>query len=206
MELHLGRLLVIAAVLLGAPFASAGAATTVPTVSAARNSMLGEILVGTGGRTLYDTTADAAGKVSCVGSCVTRWLPLVVAAHVRPLAGHGVVASLLGTVERPDGRRQVTYRRHPLYLFSGDASAGQVNGQGLRGQWHALSPSGAAVTASSSGSAGNPATTPTQTTGAAADSGSTSTGSGPPPGANVGMWCAANPSSCVNGVPVPSTH
>jgi predicted lipoprotein with Yx(FWY)xxD motif len=206
MELRLGRLLVIAVVLLGTPLTYAGAATAVPTVSAARNSMLGEILVGTSGRTLYDTTADTAGKVACVGPCVVRWLPLVVAAHVRPLAGHGVVASLVGTVERPDGRRQVTYRGHPLYLFSGDARAGQINGQGLRGEWHALSPSGAAVTASPSGAAGNTATTTTPASGSTGDSGSTSTGSGPPPGANVGMWCAANPSSCVNGVPVPGTH
>jgi predicted lipoprotein with Yx(FWY)xxD motif len=205
MKLRLGRLLVIAVVLLGAPLAAAGAATTVPTLSAASNSMLGEILVGPGGRTLYDTTADAAGKVACTGSCVVRWLPLVVAAHVRPRAGHGVVASMVGTVERPDGRRQVTYRGHPLYLFSGDARAGQVNGQGLRGEWHALTPSGAAVTSSPS-AAGSAATTTTPASASTGDSGSTSTGSGPPPGANVGMWCAANPSSCVNGVPVPGTH
>jgi predicted lipoprotein with Yx(FWY)xxD motif len=197
--------LVIAASLLGVTLA-AGAATTAPTVSAARNSMLGEILVGAGGRTLYGTTADPSGKVACTGGCAARWLPLVVAAHIRPHAGRGVVAALLGTVERPDGRRQVTYRGHPLYLFSGDARAGQVNGQGLRGEWHVLSPSGAAVTASPSGSAGSAATTPTQTTGSTGDAGSTSTGSGPPPGANVGMWCAANPSSCVNGVPVPGSH
>jgi predicted lipoprotein with Yx(FWY)xxD motif len=203
MNHRLWRSLVSAVVLLGVPL-TAGAATTAPTVSAARNSMLGEILVGAGGRTLYDTTADAAGKVACTGSCVARWRPLVVATHVRPLAGHGAIASLLGTVARPDGRRQVTYRGHPLYLFAGDARAGQVNGQGLSGEWHALSPSGAAVTATPTGSTGSAATTPTQTTGSTGDSGSTSTG--PPPGANVGMWCAANPSSCVNGVPVPGTH
>jgi predicted lipoprotein with Yx(FWY)xxD motif len=206
MELRLSRLLVVAVALLGAPLAVAGAATTAPTVSAAKNSTLGEILVGTGGRTLYDTTADAMGKVACTGSCVARWLPLVVAPHDRPLAGRGVVASRLGTVLRPDGRKQVTYRGHPLYLFSGDARAGQVNGQGLHGKWYALAPSGAAVTTSPSGSSAGASTMPTQPTGSTGDAGSTSTGSGPPPGANVGMWCAANPSSCVNGVPVPGSH
>ena len=106
----------------------------------------GKIIVGAGGRTLYDSTMDRAGMVACTGSCATRWLPLVTAAHVRPMAGSGVVASMLGTIERPDGRWQVTYRRHPLYLFSGDSHAGQVNGQGVAGRWHAVSPSGVAVT------------------------------------------------------------
>jgi predicted lipoprotein with Yx(FWY)xxD motif len=202
MQLRPFGVIVVAAVLLGAVAAVAGGATKPPTVSATRNGVLGEIIVGNGGRTLYDTTMDRSGKVACTGSCVAHWTPLVIAPGLRPLAGTGVVASMLGSVERPDGRWQVTYRRHPLYLFSGDSRAGQVNGQGLGGDWHALTPSGVAVTASATGSSGPSAAMPAQTSGSTGSSGS-STGSGPPPGANVGMWCAANPKSCVNGVPVP---
>ena len=201
MQLRPFRFVVAAVVMLGAAAAAAGGATKAPTVSAVRNSALGEIIVGTGGRTLYDTTMDRSGKVACTGSCVARWYPLVIAPSLRPLAGAGIVASMLGKVERPDGRWQVTYRMHPLYLFSGDARAGQVNGQGIGGDWHALTPAGVAVTASATGSSSPAATTPAQTSGSG-DSGSPM-GSGPPPGANVGMWCAANPKSCVNGVPVP---
>jgi predicted lipoprotein with Yx(FWY)xxD motif len=203
MKLRPVRCLIGVVVLLSASAAAAGGATKAPTVSAARNGMLGEIIVGTGGRTLYGTTMDRAGKVSCTGPCAARWLPLVIAPNLRPNAGSGVVVSMLGTVERPDGRRQVTYHGHPLYLFSGDSRAGQVNGEGLGGRWHALTPSGVIATPTAAS-----ATAPASTTPAAGSAGgsetSTGSGSGPPPGANVGMWCAANPKSCVNGVPVSS--
>jgi predicted lipoprotein with Yx(FWY)xxD motif len=194
------RYLFTAIVLLGAVTTVAGAAVKAPTVSTARNDALGEIIVGTGGRTLYDTTMDRMGKVACTGSCATRWPPLLIAPHLRPLAGSGVAASMLGTVKRPDGRLQVTYRRHPLYLFSGDAHAGQANGQGLGGEWHALTPSGTNATPTAMA----PAPAATTPTGESAGGAGSSTQSGPPPGANVGMWCAANPKSCVNGVPVSS--
>jgi predicted lipoprotein with Yx(FWY)xxD motif len=201
MQLRPFRFMALGVALLGA-VAAAGAATKAPTVSATRNGILGELIVVTGGRTLYDTTMDRSGKVACTGSCTARWPPLLISPRLHPLAGTGLAASMLGKVQRPDGHWQVTYHRHPLYLFSGDTRPGQVNGQGLGGDWHALTPSGAAVTASTTGSAGTAVTTPAPTSGSTGDSGATM-GSGPPPGANAGMWCAANPKSCVNGVPVP---
>lgn len=197
------RFVVVAVMLSGLVVTVAGAATRAPTVSAVTNGVLGRIIVGTGGRTLYGTTLDRSGKVACTGSCTVRWLPLVVAPRLRAVAGSGVAASMLGKVERPDGRWQVTYHGHPLYLFSGDARAGQVNGQGLNGRWHALTPAGVAATASAMTPTAPAAPTETTTGGSTSGTGS-STSSGPPPGANVGMWCAANPKSCVNGVPVPS--
>ena len=115
----------------------------------------------------------------------------MISGRAKPLAGRGVSKSLLGTVRRPDGRVQVTYRGLALYVFSGDTRAGQVNGQGVGGSWHALTPTGAAVTKATTGSMG---TTPA--------SGTTTGSTGPGPGVNPGMWCAANPQSCVNGVPV----
>jgi hypothetical protein len=48
----------------------------------------------------------------------------------------------------------VTYNGHPLYLFSGDSSAGQTSGQGVSafgGLWYVLSPAGNQITASSGG-------------------------------------------------------
>jgi Ca2+-binding RTX toxin-like protein len=49
---------------------------------------------------------------------------------------------------RKDGKRQVTYRNHPLYYFSGDRRAGQTAGAGLMafgGRWDPLSAAGIAV-------------------------------------------------------------
>jgi len=198
MQLRFGVALACALALLAG---AAAAATRGPAVSSVQNSVLGKILVGAGGRTLYDSTVEKRGTVVCIGSCTTHWLPLVSAEHLRPVAGAGVHVAMLGMVKRPDGRWQVTYRGHPLYLFSGDVRAGQVNGQGVAGQWHAVSPSGLAVMTSAQ--TAMPPTGTTAGAGSSGDSGS-STGSGPPPGANVGMWCAANPKSCVNGVPVQS--
>jgi predicted lipoprotein with Yx(FWY)xxD motif len=44
----------------------------------------------------------------------------------------------LGTVKRPDGRTQVTYKGLPLYSFNAD-KPGEANGEGLKdvGTWHA---------------------------------------------------------------------
>jgi hypothetical protein len=38
---------------------------------------------------------------------------------------------------------QVTYGGYALYLYAGDSKAGQVNGQGTAGVWHAVATSGA---------------------------------------------------------------
>jgi len=172
--------------------ATAGATASV-TVLSARNGVLGEILVSASGRTLYHDSAERRGRVECVGTCATTWPPLVIPARAKPLAGHGVIGSLLGTVRRPDGRLQITYRGLPLYLYSGDTRAGQANGQDVGGSWHALTPSGAVVTTKKATTTSPMATTPVATT---------TMSPGPAPGVNPGMWCAANPQSCVNGQPV----
>jgi Secreted repeat of unknown function len=64
-----------------------------------------------------------------------------------------------GTITRSGGNRQVTYNRHPLYLFIKDTKPGQTTGQGLTAfgaAWFALTPTGtqASAPASSSSSGG----------------------------------------------------
>jgi predicted lipoprotein with Yx(FWY)xxD motif len=101
----------------------------------AENATLGKtILTTTGGRTLYSLSVEKHGKFICTGSCLSVWHPLLVPVGVRPT---GPVK--LGTIARPDGGSQVTYRGRPLYRFGGDAKAGQVNGEGIKdvGTWHA---------------------------------------------------------------------
>jgi hypothetical protein len=56
-----------------------------------------------------------------------------------------VKAALLGTTTRKNGALQVTYKGHPLYLFSLDHGAGQIAGQGLNffgGRWYVVSAAG----------------------------------------------------------------
>jgi predicted lipoprotein with Yx(FWY)xxD motif len=59
----------------------------------------------------------------------------------------GVEASLVGTVTREDGTRQVTLNGWPLYRFGKD-TPGAAKGEGVGGTWHAIAPTGKpAVTA-----------------------------------------------------------
>jgi predicted lipoprotein with Yx(FWY)xxD motif len=128
------------------------------TVNEASNS-LGKILVDSQGRTLYLFQGDKGMKSACSGACAAAWPPLL--AKGKPTAGGGVKASLIGTSKRSNGTEQVTYNGHPLYLFKGDQSAGQTNGQGssaFGAFWYVLSPAGNQITASHSSSGGGSST------------------------------------------------
>lgn len=107
---------------------------------------LGRIRVDPHGRTLYLFRRDAQGRSVCAGACAVAWPPL--RDRAAPLAGTGLRPSLVGRIRRSDGQPQVTYNRHPLYLFRGDESPGQTSGQGVSafgGLWYALSGTGSAV-------------------------------------------------------------
>jgi predicted lipoprotein with Yx(FWY)xxD motif len=139
---------------LGSALASSSSASAGTKVGVAGSS-LGRILVDGHGRTLYLFARDRNGKSSCSGSCSTYWPPLI--ASGKPIAVKGAKASLLGTTRRSDGRRQVTYRHHPLYKYVGDAGKGQTTGQGLDlsgGKWWVLSPAGNKIVKGGSSSGG----------------------------------------------------
>lgn len=122
------------AALVGPAGASAGQATK-RVAKQAENATLGRtILTTTKGRTLYSLSAETKGRFICTGSCLSIWHPLVVPAGVKPT---GPVK--LGTIERPDGRTQATFKGRPLYSFGGDSKTGDVNGEGIKdvGTWHA---------------------------------------------------------------------
>ncbi len=131
--------------------ASGGSSATVSVASTG----LGNILVDSKGMTLYLFEKDSGTTSACFGGCATAWPPL--RASGKPTAGAGAKASLLGTTPRSDGKPQVTYNGHPLYLYQGDSSQGDTNGQGLNafgGGWFALSPAGQQVSGTSSNAGG----------------------------------------------------
>jgi len=106
---------------------------------------LGEILVNSQGRTLYAFSSDGPEESTCEGACEKAWPPLLIAKG-EPHPSNGTSAARLGTIERADGSRQVTYAGHPLYSYTGDKSPGQANGSGASafgGTWTALKASGA---------------------------------------------------------------
>jgi predicted lipoprotein with Yx(FWY)xxD motif len=107
------------------------------------NENLGNILVDSHGRTLYLFQRDTGTKSTCTGACATEWPPLRVTA--KPTVGGGATPSIVATSARSDGKPQVTYNGHPLYLFAGDQKPGDTNGQGVNafgGLWYALSSAG----------------------------------------------------------------
>ena len=131
--------------------ASAAFAAASPVVRTTHNAHLqATILVDKQGHTLYDLSVERRGRFICdTKACLAFWTPLVVAKGTKPA---GTVA--LGTVTRPDGTLQVTYKGAPLYTFNEDSKRGDTRGEGFKdvGTWHAATTSGAAKhTSTSSG-------------------------------------------------------
>jgi predicted lipoprotein with Yx(FWY)xxD motif len=113
-----------------------GLAGTAPTkrVVKVEETAKGSLLANLKGRTLYSLSVEKQGKFICTGGCLSIWHPLVVPKGVKPV---GPVS--LGTIQRPEGKTQVTYRGRPLYSFAEDTKAGETNGEGIKdvGTWHA---------------------------------------------------------------------
>ena len=122
--------------------------------SAANSRTGGTILVDAQGMTLYRLSGESAGRFICSSACLQVWHPLTTSAAIAP---SGTVGSL-GTVKRPDGSEQVTYKGEPLYTFAQDTKEGDVNGQGIKdvGTWSAV------TVTSSSGSGAQAPTTSTK--------------------------------------------
>ena len=102
------------------------------TVSLAKVSGVGQVLVDSKGFALYSPKQDSASMIRCTGSCTSIWVPLTVKG--TPTADSSV-AGKIGTVMRPDGRKQVTFNGKPLYTFVEDSSPKMVNGNGASDQF-----------------------------------------------------------------------
>ena len=108
---------------------------------------LGKILTNSAGHTVYLFKKDTGTKSTCTGACASAWPPVRVTG--KPTAASGVKASLLGTTKRSDGKPQVTYHGHPVYLFQGDGSPGATSGQAVNAfgaAWYVVSPAGNQIT------------------------------------------------------------
>jgi predicted lipoprotein with Yx(FWY)xxD motif len=98
--------------------AAAQAKDPAPTLTV-RSSAYGPILFDGRGYALYAFTRDPrGGRSTCYGACAKAWPPYVVRGPLA--AGAGARRSLLGTVRRRDGSRQVTYAGRPLYYYVDD--------------------------------------------------------------------------------------
>lgn len=114
--------------------ASASRSSGLPDGLRTESASIGKVLAVSSGRTVYELVGATASHSKCTGTCLSIWPPV-----------------------KASGK-QVVYKGHPLYEFSGDSAAGQTNGNGLKdswGTWWAMSSNGSPL--SSSGS--SPSTT-----------------------------------------------
>jgi predicted lipoprotein with Yx(FWY)xxD motif len=80
------------------------------------DSEFGSMLFDSNKQAIYVFEKDSRNKTVCYGECAAAWPPVFT--EGAPKAGTGVEASLLGTIARRDGRKQVTYAGKPLYFYA----------------------------------------------------------------------------------------
>jgi hypothetical protein len=68
------------------------------------------------------------------------WPPLL--AQGKELTFTGVDQSMIGTVTRKDGTKQVTINKWPVYTYAKDTAPGEAKGQAMGGTWFAVTPEG----------------------------------------------------------------
>jgi predicted lipoprotein with Yx(FWY)xxD motif len=140
--------------------AALASGVSAPAVVRVASTPDGPVIVDSQGRTLYDSHGDDSmlyqfnrpPTPSCYEACAEVWIPLLT--DGSPKAIGAAEESLMGTIRREDGSRQVTYDGRPLYRFVEDTRPGETNGNyavSFREEWHALEPDGEELRISSGG-------------------------------------------------------
>lgn len=121
-------------------------------------TQLGEILVGENGKTVYVFTQDKkdSGVSACTGNCLENWPPVV--ADGEPSVSDDITATI-GTIDMPNGQKQVTVDGMPVYYWHEDSSPGEVKGQGVGNVWYAVAPDGTMISGNASSSTSSPGPT-----------------------------------------------
>jgi predicted lipoprotein with Yx(FWY)xxD motif len=142
MKLFLLVAVVLAAAAVLAPAAMSEKLSARATLTV-RTSSFGRVIFDGRGFVVYGFTRDR-GRSACYGACARAWPPYV-APKGGLRAGAGLKRSLLGTVKRSNGTRQVTYAGKPLYHYVGDTHPGQILCQNVveyGGRWLIVRPKG----------------------------------------------------------------
>ena len=105
---------------------------------------LGKVVVDGNGRTVYIFDKDTSGKSNCEGDCLAKW-PVVPAGEGTPQLD-GIDASLVGSVTRSDGSKQLSVGGLPIYLFAQDTKAGEAKGQAVGDVWWVIGADGKKIT------------------------------------------------------------
>lgn len=130
-------------------------ATTGRTALAVDSLGPGEVyLTDADGRALYLLEGEPADSSTCYDACAEEWPPFT-ADQGQPTAdAEPAQQDLIGTIQRRDGRTQVTYDGTALYYYHDDTGPGQTAGQDLTdqwGEWYLVRPDGEHLEASDDG-------------------------------------------------------
>jgi predicted lipoprotein with Yx(FWY)xxD motif len=104
---------------------------------------MGEVIENEKGFVFYrfDGDSNNPSKSTCGGACTEVWKPALTVDGKPGLKG--VSSSVIGTVTRPDGTKQITVKGWPIYHYIGDKKAGTWKGQNVNGKWFVIKPDGA---------------------------------------------------------------
>ncbi|MCE3244872.1 MAG: hypothetical protein K0Q84_216 [Arthrobacter sp.] len=104
----------------------------------------GEIVVDGKGMSVYYFTKDVkdSGKSNCTGDCIVAWPPVLTTNDTPTVEG---VTGKVGTIDTPDGKKQVTIEGMPVYLWEKDKAPGDTTGQGVNDVWYLVAPDGAMI-------------------------------------------------------------
>lgn len=97
-------------------------------------------------RAVYSLEGDSDGS-KCTDACLRQWAPLF-PPTTEPTVSGNLAPALIGTIDRADGSRQITYNGHPLYHYAGDTRTGSTAGHNVEdewGRWALLTPQGNAL-------------------------------------------------------------
>ncbi len=141
--LLLGIALLVAVLAIGAVACGGGGDAPVPTEDLSADVLVDDsnvvsffagVLADSIGNTLYVFDDDEAGVSNCVEGCAQNFPPFSVDGD--PVAGEGV--GTIATIERDDGRKQVTHNDRPLYYYANDTGIGDQAGDGINDTWHVV--------------------------------------------------------------------
>ncbi|MER7672566.1 hypothetical protein ABTY61_29490 [Kitasatospora sp. NPDC096128] len=147
---------------------SSPAAPAAATLRTAVDPKLGTIVTDSAGFTLYrfDQDKNNPSDSYCNGNCASLWPPERANGDVTV---KGIDSKLVGSFTRDDGTKQVTVNGWPVYRYSPDAKPGDTKGEGVAGQWFAVTPTGGkampgTTSAPSSPAPANPTPAPAEPT------------------------------------------
>lgn len=95
----------------------------------------GQYVADDDGRAVYMLEADSSSQSNCNDDCAQEWPPVVADSGKPTAEDPAIEESKISTIQRDDGKEQVTYNGHPLYYYAKDQGPGQATGQEKQDRW-----------------------------------------------------------------------